>query len=113
MMQLVATQSSKTVPPDLLEKLHAERGAIAAEFPEAAERAERLREAAAENTVSGHVRGAVHRSQRPLDTIARDVGITAELLCDWLSGDRTLRSDVLDRVAQAVGANIAVTLRSN
>jgi hypothetical protein len=105
----VATRSSKTAPPELLEQLRAERVAIAAELPEAAER---LREAAAENTVSGHVRLAVHHSRRPLETIARDSGISSDLLCDWLSGERTLRSDALDRVAQAVGADIAVTLRS-
>lgn len=108
----MSTRSSKAVPPELLEQLRAERSAIAAELPEATERAERLREAAAENTVSGHVRRAVHGSRRPLETIARDADISADLLCDWLAGDRTLRSDVLDRVAQAVGADIAVTLRA-
>jgi hypothetical protein len=97
----------------LLEQLRADRKTIAAELPEATERAQRLSEAGAENTVSGSVRRAVHRSRRPLDAIARDAGIPADLLCDWLAGDRTLRSDVLDRVAQAVGADIAVTLRAS
>ncbi len=96
-------QTSKKVPPELLERLRADREAIAAELPEAAERAERLREAAAENTVSGRLRWAVHQSRRPLDSIAHDAGIGVELLCDWLAADRNLRSDVLDRVAQAVG----------
>ena len=73
---------------------------------------ERLCEAAAENTVCGHLRKAIHQSRRRLDGIARDAGISVESLCDWLSGDRTLRSDVLDRLAQAVGADIAVTLRT-
>jgi hypothetical protein len=104
-------QSSKTVPAELLEQLCADREAIAAELPEAVQRAERLREAAIENTVSGRLRRAVHQSQRPLDAVAGDAGITAELLCDWLAGDRTLRSDVLDRVAQAVGAEMSITLR--
>jgi len=104
-------QSSKTVPAEILEQLRADREAIASELPEATQRAERLREAAAENTVSGRVRRAVHQSRRPLDAIARDAGIPVELLCDWLAGDRTLRSDVLDRVAQAVGAEMSITLR--
>jgi hypothetical protein len=98
--------------PELLEQLRAERDAVAAELPAAAERAEHLREAATEDTVSGHLRHAIHRSRRPLETIARDAGIPADLLCDWLAGERTLRSDVLDRVAQAVGADVAVTLRA-
>ena len=104
-------QSSKTVPADVLEQLRADRDAIAAELPEATQRAERLHEAAAENTISGRVRRAVHQSRRALDAIARDAGIPVELLCDWLAGDRTLRSDVLDRVAQAVGAEMSITLR--
>jgi hypothetical protein len=108
----MTTRSSKTVPPELLDHLRADRDAVEAELPEATQRAERLREAAAENTVSGRVRRAVHQSRRPLDAIARDAGIPAETLCDWLAGERTLRSDVLDRVAQAVGAEIAVTLRT-
>ncbi len=106
-------QTSKKVPPELLERLRADREAIAAELPEAAERAERLREAAAENTVSGRLRWAVHQSRRPLDSIARDAGIGVELLCDWLAADRNLRSDVLDRVAQAVGAEMSITLRAS
>jgi hypothetical protein len=105
-------RSPKTVPPELFAQLRADRDAIAAELPEAVQRAERLREAAAENTVSGRVRHAVHQSRRPLDAVARDAGIPIELLCDWLAGDRTLRSDALDRIAQAVGAEMAVTLRT-
>ena len=104
--------SSKTVPAELLEQLKQDRALVAAELPEATQRGGRLREAAAENTVSGHLRRAIHKSQRRLDGIARDAGISVEALCDWLSGDRTLRSDVLDRLAQAAGADIAVTLRS-
>jgi hypothetical protein len=103
--------SSKTVPPEMLEQLRADREAIAAELPEAIQRSERLREAALENTMSGRLRRAVHQSRRPLDAIARDAGIPVELLCDWLAGDRTLRSDALDRVAQAVGAELSITLR--
>jgi hypothetical protein len=106
-----AMQSSKTVPAETLEQLRADREAIAAELPEAIQRSERLREAAVENTMSGRLRRAVHQSRCALDTIARDAGIPVELLCDWLAGDRTLRSDVLDRVAQAVGAEMSITLR--
>ena len=104
--------SLKTAPADLLDELKRDRELIAAELPEAIKRGERLREAAAENTLSGHLRRAIHQSRRPLDAIANDAGIGRESLCDWLAGDRTLRSDVLDRLAQAVSAEVAVTLRS-
>ena len=103
--------SSKTIPLDLAVQLTRDRASIAAEFSDAVQRSDRLREAAAENTVCGHLRRAIHQCRRPLDSIAADAGIDPELLCDWLSGDRTLRSDVLDRLAQAVAADIAVVLR--
>lgn len=109
---MASKPSSKMIPADLLDQLQRDRKLIAAELPDALERGERLREAAAENTVCGHLRRAIHQSRRRLDTIANDVGIPVESLCDWLAGERTLRSDVLDRLAQAVGADIAVTLRT-
>jgi hypothetical protein len=94
----------------LLEQLRRDREPIAAELPQAIRRGERLREAAAETTVCGHLRRAIHQSRRPLDAIAADAGIPVELLCDWLAGDRTLRSDALDRLAQAVAAEISIRL---
>jgi hypothetical protein len=45
---------------------------------------------------------------RPLCEIARDAGIPATVLCDFLEGERTLRSDVLDRLTQAVGVTISL-----
>src|SRR5947208_2318700 len=98
--------TAKTIPADLLEQLRRDRERIAAELPELRERGQRLEEAASEDSLSGHLRRALHRSGRPLKTIAADVGIDVFVLCDFLEGTRTLRSDVLDRLAQAVGATI-------
>jgi hypothetical protein len=98
--------TAKTIPAELMEQLRRDRERIAAELPELAERGHRLDEAAAENSLSGHLRRALHRSGRPLKTIAAEVGIDVFFLCDFLEGTRTLRSDVLDRLAQAVGATI-------
>ena len=96
----------KQIPPELLEQLRRDREKIAAELPELKERAQRLDEAAAENSLSGHLRRAIHRSGRPLKKIAAEVGLDLFVLCDFLEGTRTLRSDVIDRLAQAVGATI-------
>src|SRR5204862_7684937 len=52
------------------------------------------------------LRRAIHQSGRPLKKIAAEVGLDVFLLCDFLEGKATLRSDVLDRLAQAVGATI-------
>jgi hypothetical protein len=96
---------------ELLDQLRRDRALIADELPELAERHERMLEAQAEDTFSGHLRRAVHHSGRLVREIAADAGISSELLCDFLEGTRTLRSDVLDRLAQAVGATVAVEPR--
>jgi hypothetical protein len=98
--------TTKNIPPAILEELRRDRGKIAAELPELINRGRRLDEAAAENSLSGHLRRAIHRSGRPLKKIAADVGLDVFVLCDFLEGTRTLRSDVLDRLAQAVEATI-------
>src|SRR5947209_18985390 len=100
--------TTKKIAEDLLEQLRRDREKIAAELPELKERGQRLEEAAAENSLSGHLRRAIHRSGRPLKKIAAEVGLDVSLLCDFLEGTATLRSDVLDRLAQAVGATIQV-----
>ena len=98
--------TAKTIPADLLEQLRRDREKITAELPELKERGQRLDEAAAENSLSGHLRRAIHQSGRPLKRIAAEVGLDVFLLCDFLEGTATLRSDVPDRLAQAVGATI-------
>jgi hypothetical protein len=100
--------TAKTIPAELLEQLRGDREKIAAELPELMARGQRLEEAAAENSLSGHLRRAIHHSGRPLKTIAAEVGLDVFVLCDFLEGTATLRSDVLDRLAQAVGATIHV-----
>src|ERR1700694_5922459 len=98
--------SAKNIPAELLEQMRRDREKIAAELPELKERGRRLEEAAAENSLSGHLRRAIHRSGRPLKKIAAEVGIDVFVLCDFLEGTATLRADVLDRLAQAIGATI-------
>jgi hypothetical protein len=73
-----------------------------AELPDLVELGRRMHEAAAESTLSGHLRRAIHRSPKELADIASAVGIAPLELNEFLSGERTLRSDVLDRLALAV-----------
>ncbi|HQU46524.1 MAG TPA: hypothetical protein PK867_27200 [Pirellulales bacterium] len=100
--------TASKMDPDWLEQLRRDREKITAELPDLAERRKRLEEAATENSLSGHLRDAIHRSAKPLKKIAAEAGLDAFVLCDFLEGTRTLRSDVLDRLAQAVGAAIHV-----
>jgi hypothetical protein len=106
-----AEMSRENVPSEVLEQLQRDRARIADELPELEERHSRITEAKAENTFSGHLRKAIHRSGRLVREIASDAGISSQVLCDFLEGTRTLRSDVLDRLAQAVGAMIVVEPR--
>jgi hypothetical protein len=96
------------IPSELLSQIHHDREAVRQELPELADRDARMCEAAAENTLSGHLRQAIHQSRRPLDDIAREAGMPTTVLCDFLEGERTLRSDVLDRLAQAVGVSVSL-----
>lgn len=98
--------TAKKVDQELLEQLRRDREKIAAELPELRQRGKRLEEAAAENFLTSHLRRAIHRSGRPLKKIATEAGLDVLVLCDFLEGTTTLRSDVLDRLAQAVGAVI-------
>ncbi len=86
-----------------------QRRLIAEELPELHQRDARLQEAAAEDTLCGHLRRAIHRSRRPLADIASEAGVSTSVLCDFLEGERTLRSDVLDRLAQAADVHITLT----
>lgn len=98
--------TERRIPDELLCQIRRDREAIRQELSELADRDARMREAAAEHTLCGHLRQAIHRSPRPLDDIARAAGISAVVLCDFLESEQTLRSDVLDRLAQAVGGLI-------
>lgn len=100
--------AARKIDPELVEALRRDRAKIAAELPELQERGKRMEEAALEDSLSGHLRDAIHRSGKPLKKIAAEAGLGALVLCDFLEGTRTLRSDVLDRLAQAVGAAIQV-----
>jgi len=72
------------------------------ELPELRALGEHMREAAAEDTLSGHLRRAIHRSAHELADTATAAGISTSELNEFLAGERTLRSDVLDRLAAAV-----------
>ena len=99
------------IPPELLSRMKGDRELIDAELPELAHRDARMKKAAEEDTLCGHLRRAIHESRRPLRGIASDAGISTSLLCDFLEGTQTLTSDVLDRLAQGVGASVSLTLQ--
>lgn len=92
--ELTASEQSR------LEKFREE---IARELPDLNARNQMREDARNEATLSGELRRAVHESGISLAVIATQVGVTPITLDDFLTGERTLRSDVLDRLASALG----------
>ena len=94
----------KVVPmtPELRERWQRAVQETEAELPELLDLGKRLHEAAREETISGYLRRAIHHSTRTLAELSAAVGIPLSDLNAFLSGDHTLRSDVLDRLALAV-----------
>ena len=100
--------ADRKIPEDIQVRLKPDRDLIAQELPELMQRDARMSEAAAENTLCGHLRRAIHESRRPLGDLAHEAGIATTVLCDFLEGERTLRSDVLDRLTQALGVSVSI-----
>ena len=105
--------SARDIPDELRVQMERDRKLIEQELPELTNRDARMREAADENTLTGHLRRAIHHGRRPLRDIGREAGISTALLCDFLEGERTLRSDVLDRLALAAGVTISLVAHAN
>jgi transcriptional regulator with XRE-family HTH domain len=100
--------SNHKIPEEMLSQMQRDRELVEQELPELTQRDARMQEAAAEETLCGHLRRAIHQSRRPLRDIAREAGISSTILCDFLEGERTLRSDVLDRLTQALGLTVSL-----
>jgi hypothetical protein len=88
-------------------RLRHQQRLIEKELPELIERDRMGKEAANELTFSGELRRAIHASQLPLTEIAIEVGISPLALSDFLTGERTLRSDVLDRLMTSLGLEVS------
>jgi hypothetical protein len=96
-------RTTRELTPEEQARLVRQRELVAAELPALIDR-DRLRvEAAQEPTLSGELRRAVHASPLPLPTLAARAGLSPQTLDEFLTGERTLRSDVLDRLAGVLG----------
>ena len=73
---------------------------IKEELPDLAKRLRMATEAAEENTFSGELRRAIHSSGLTLNHIAERVGTTPVVLDDFLIGQGSLQSDVIDRLTE-------------
>ncbi len=85
------------------ERLRKHREQITKELPDLAAKDILRWEAQAEPTLSGELRRAIHRSSLSLAALAEQSGVPPLQLDEFLTGERTLRSDVLDRLANVLG----------
>ena len=93
-----------------LARLRAIRESIAEELHDLVARDQLRRTAREERSISGAVRDAIHRSELPLHTIAAKAGLSPVELDEFLTSERTLPSDALDRLAAAISFEVC---RSN
>ena len=98
---------ARELAPAEQQHLQRHREQIAAEVPEMVARDQMRKDAREEATLSGELRRAIHASESSLSTIAAQVGIPPLLLDDFLTGERTLRSDVMDRLADTLGCQLS------
>ncbi|NQT15644.1 MAG: hypothetical protein HQ582_23000 [Planctomycetes bacterium] len=85
------------------------REEIADELPQMAARDKMRNEARQEATLSGQLRRAIHVSELSLSAIAVAAGITLLELDEFLTAERTLSSDVIDRLAHVLGCQLSET----
>lgn len=98
---------TRDLTPAEQQRLERHRERIAAELPEMAARDQMRKEARDEPTLSGQLRRAVHASELSISAVAAQAGITPLMLDEFLTGERTLRSDVLDRLANVLGCQLS------
>lgn len=98
-----AGRAERNVTPADQARIRREREEIAGELPDLCARDQMRKEALEEPTLSGALRRAVHASPLSLSTIADRAGMAPAALDEFLTGERTVRSDVLDRLAAVLG----------
>jgi hypothetical protein len=98
-----AKRITRELTPEEQERLKRQRELIAKELPDLVQRDQMRKDAQEEPTLSGELRRAIHASELSLSAIAIQAGMPPLLLDEFLTGERTLRSDVMDRLAAVVG----------
>lgn len=98
-----ARRTTRPLTSEEQERLTRYRQQIAQELPDLVALDQLRKEAREEGTLSGELRRAIHASDLSLAAVASQAGISALWLDEFLTGERTLRSDVLDRLAKVLG----------
>ena len=91
----------------LMKKLRRSRALIAKELPELIEKDQRLCNAMQEPTTSGALRRAIHSSKILLPDLADRAQTDLDTLDAFLTGERPLTSDIIDRLARILKLKLA------
>jgi len=83
-----------------MQQLRKDRELIAKELPDLIAKHQRLREAARERTTSGALRRAIHASKLLFPDLADQAETDMDTLDAFLTGDRPLTSDLIDRLTK-------------
>ena len=83
-----------------MQQLRKDPALIAKELPNLVAKHERIREATAERTMSGALRRAIHSSKFLLHDLAHRADTDMETLDSFLTGQRPLTSDIIDRLSK-------------
>src|SRR6266481_764460 len=83
-----------------MQQLRKDRDLIAQELPDLIAKHQRICDAKEEPTMSGALRRAIHASKILLDDLADRTGTDLDTLDAFLTGNRTLTSDVIDRLTK-------------
>ena len=97
------------LPGALMKKLRRSRALVAKELPRLIEKDQRLADAMQESTTSGALRRAIHSSKLLLPDLADRAGIDSDTLDAFLTGERPLTSDVIDRPASILKLKLEAT----
>jgi len=97
---------SRELTPAEKARVERYREQIAHEASDLQARDQMRKDAREEGTLSGELRRAIHESGLSLAEIAARAGVGPIVLDDFLTGERTLRSDVIDRLASALGCEL-------
>jgi hypothetical protein len=103
---------SKRSPIQLTEQqmkqLRKDRELIARELPDLMAKHQRLCDAAEEQSHSGALRRAIHASKILLDDLADSAETDMDTLDGFLTGERPLTSDVIDRLTKILKLKLEV-----
>jgi hypothetical protein len=84
----------------VMKKVRRSRALIAKELPKLIEKDQRLFDAMQEPTTSGALRRAIHSSKILLPDLADRAQTDMDTLDAFLTGERPLTSDIIDRLAE-------------